>query len=171
MGGDRWGKGLKTSPEDELPRCKDPPTAHWGTWSWNLMTLETEKTHELPAEDREGKIKNQIEGFPGGSVVKNPPAMQGTWVGALVQEDPTCHRATKPVRRNYWACALEPTSHNYWARVPQLLKPACLEPVLRNKRSHRDEKRVHGNKELPPLAATREPVNSNEDPTRPKINK
>ena len=73
--------------------------------------------------------------------------MQGTWVRALVQEDPTCHGATKPVRRNYWACALEPVSHNYWARVPQLLKPVCLEPVLRNKRSHHNKKTMHRNKE------------------------
>ena len=28
-----------------------------------------------------------IEGFPGGSVVKNPPAMQKTWVWSLGQED------------------------------------------------------------------------------------
>ena len=27
--------------------------------------------------------------------------IQGTWVRALVQEDPTCHGATKPVRHNY----------------------------------------------------------------------
>ena len=27
--------------------------------------------------------------------------MQGTWVRALVQEDPTCRGATKPVRHNY----------------------------------------------------------------------
>ena len=27
--------------------------------------------------------------------------MQGTWVRALVQEDPTCHGATKPVHHNY----------------------------------------------------------------------
>ena len=59
--------------------------------------------------------------------------MQGTRVRALVWEDPTCHRATKPMRHNYWDCALEPASHNYWARVPQLLKPVCLEPVLHNK--------------------------------------
>ena len=45
--------------------------------------------------------------------------MQGTQVQALVQEDPTCCRATKPVRRNYWACTLEPVSHNYWAHVPR----------------------------------------------------
>ena len=33
------------------------------------------------------------------------------------------------------------------ARVPQLLKPTCLEPVLRNKRSHRKEKPAHRNEE------------------------
>ena len=27
--------------------------------------------------------------------------MQGTWVRALVWEDPTCHGATKPMRHNY----------------------------------------------------------------------
>ena len=73
--------------------------------------------------------------------------MQGTWVRALVWEDPTCRRATKPMCHNYWACAIEPASHNYWVRVPQLLKPVCLEPVLRNKRSHHNEKPVHRNKE------------------------
>ena len=61
--------------------------------------------------------------------------VQGTRVWSLVQEDPTCRGATKPVR------------HNYWARVPQLLKPARLEPVLRNNRSHRNEKPTHHNKE------------------------
>ena len=44
--------------------------------------------------------------------------MQGTQVRALVREDPTCHRATKPVRHNYWACALEPTSHTTETRGP-----------------------------------------------------
>ena len=61
--------------------------------------------------------------------------MQGTRVWSLVREDPTCHGATKPVRHNYWAC------------VTQLLKPACLEPVLCNKRSHRNEKPMHRNEE------------------------
>ena len=63
--------------------------------------------------------------------------MRGTQVHALVQEDPTCLGATKPVR------------HNYWAHVPQLLKPVCLEPVLRNKRNHRNEKPVHRNRVAP----------------------
>ena len=51
--------------------------------------------------------------------------MKRTWVRALVQEDATCHRATKPVRHNYWACTLEPVSHNYRAREPQLLSPCA----------------------------------------------
>ena len=73
--------------------------------------------------------------------------MQGTSVQALVQEDPTCRGATKPMRHNYWACALEPANHNYWACVPQLLKPARLEPMLCNERSHRNEKPAHRNEE------------------------
>ena len=73
--------------------------------------------------------------------------MQGTWLRALVWEDPTCHGATKPMHHNSWACDLEPVSHNYWARVPQLLKPACLEPVLHDKRSYCNEKPVHRNEE------------------------
>ena len=38
--------------------------------------------------------------------------MQGTWVRALVREDPTCCGAAKPVCHNYRACALEPASRN-----------------------------------------------------------
>ena len=76
--------------------------------------------------------------------------MQGTRVWALVWEDPTCHGATKPVRHNYWACALEPASHNchnYRAPVLQLLKPTRSEPVLHNKRSHCNKKPLHCIKE------------------------
>ena len=72
--------------------------------------------------------------------------MQGTQVRALVQEDPTCRGATKPVRHNYWACALKTASHNSWALMPQLLKTAGLEPVL-HKRSHCSEKPTQHNEE------------------------
>ena len=34
--------------------------------------------------------------FPGGLVVKNPPANAGAQVQSLVQEVSTCHGATKP---------------------------------------------------------------------------
>ena len=73
--------------------------------------------------------------------------MQGTRVRPLVLEDPTYRRAAKPVHHNYWAWALQLASHNYSAHVPQLLKPAHLEPVPRNKGSHRKEKPMHHNKE------------------------
>ena len=86
--------------------------------------------------------------------------VQGTGVQSLVWEDPTCHGATKPMCHNYWAhvletlshnywslCTLEPVCCNYWAHMPQLLKPVCLEPMLRNKRSHRNEKPAHRNEE------------------------
>ena len=81
--------------------------------------------------------------------------MQGTRVWSLVWEDPTCRGETKPV------------CHDYWAHVLQLLKPACLEPTLRNKRSHRNEKPAHRNEEYPPLTATRESP-CNEDPMQTK---
>ena len=53
--------------------------------------------------------------------------VQGTWVWALVREDPMCRRATKPACHNCWVCTLE--------------------PVLCNKRSHWDEKPTHCNEE------------------------
>ena len=40
-------------------------------------------------------------GFPGGAVVKNPPANAGDTGSSLVREDPTCHGETKPVHHNY----------------------------------------------------------------------
>ena len=73
--------------------------------------------------------------------------MQGTRVQALVREDPTCRGATKLMRHNYWAHALEPMHCNHWAHMLQLLKPVGLEPVLHNKRSHRNEKPAHRNEE------------------------
>ena len=70
--------------------------------------------------------------------------MQGTGVQSLVREDPTCHKATKPV------------GHNYWTHMFQLLKLAHPEPVLHNKRNYRSEKSTHRNEKEPSLAATRE---------------
>ena len=46
--------------------------------------------------------------------------MQETRVRALVRVDPTCHEATKPVRHNYWAHAMQQEKPLQWeARVPQ----------------------------------------------------
>ena len=49
--------------------------------------------------------------------------MQGTRVQALVQEDPTCRGAAKPVCHNYWAHMPQLLSLRSRARAPQLLKP------------------------------------------------
>ena len=82
-------------------------------------------------------------------MVKNPLANARDTGSIPVWEDPTYRGATKPVCHTLFngACALEVASHhNYWARKPQLLKPVHLEPVLCNKRSHRNEKPAHSNK-------------------------
>ncbi|KAJ8777643.1 hypothetical protein J1605_014296 [Eschrichtius robustus] len=68
--------------------------------------------------------------------------MQGTRVQALVWEDPTCRGATKPVHHKPQLPSLRSRAH-----VPQLLKPTHLEPVLCNKRSHRNEEPTHRNEE------------------------
>ena len=60
---------------------------------------------------------------------------QGIWVRPLVWEDPKSHGAAKPVH------------HRHWVRVPQLLKPASLEPALHSKKSQGSEKPVHRNKQ------------------------
>ena len=48
------------------------------------------------------------------SLVANAEGM--SWI--LIWEDPTCYGATKPTHHNYWACALEPRSHDYWSPHP-----------------------------------------------------
>ena len=68
--------------------------------------------------------------------------MQGTQVWPPIWEDLLCHRAAKPVCRNYWACALEPGSRNYWSLH-------ALEPGLHNRRSHCNEKPEHHSEEEP----------------------
>ena len=117
--------------------------------------------------------------------------VQGTRVQALVQEDPTCHWATKPVHRNYWACALELTSHKYRARAPQLLKPTCprarvpqllgpctatTEPVCCKYWTEAQAPRACAlQQEKPPKWEARAlqwriaPAHCNKDPTQPKI--
>ena len=46
-------------------------------------------------------LRNELWYFPGGAVVKNPPANAGDTGSIPGREDPTCHRATKPVHLNY----------------------------------------------------------------------
>ncbi|KAJ8794518.1 hypothetical protein J1605_018971 [Eschrichtius robustus] len=79
-----------------------------------------------------------------------------------------CATTTEPVLKSPRATTTE-------AHVPQLLKPTRLEPVLRNKRSHHNEKPVHCNKETSlvaqwlriclPMQGTRVQALVREDPT------
>ena len=49
--------------------------------------------------------------------------MKGTQVRSLVQEDPTCRGATKPVHHNYWARVHTTEALVPRARAPQQEKP------------------------------------------------
>ena len=66
------------------------------------MGCSTEGSLEMSLELRNWILKSQ----PGGTSlvaqwlrIRLP--MQGTWVQSLVQEDPTCRVATKPMCHNY----------------------------------------------------------------------
>ena len=89
---------------------------------------EINKTLENIRETSTPPIKRPSRDFPGGTVVKNLSANAGD-TGSI----PSPGRSHMP-RSNE-------------ARVPQLLKPRTLEPVLCNKRSHCNEKPVHHNEE------------------------
>ena len=67
--------------------------------------------------------------------------MQETLVWSPIQEDPTCLWVTKPMGRNYWACAVDPGSHNHWVMCHK--SSSTLEHVLYNKRGHLNEKPRH----------------------------
>ena len=90
-----------------------------------------------------GHQKTGTQDFPGDPVVENPPANSGD-TGSILH----------PGR-----------SHKPWGNSPctATTEPMCLEPVLCNKRSHRDAKPSHCN--------WRKPMGSNKDPVQPKTNK
>ena len=85
--------------------------------------------------------------FPGGTVVKNLPANAGD-----TGSSPGQGRSHMP--QSNWACAPQLLSLCSRAREPQLLRPpattteaAHLEPMLRSKRSHCNEKPAHHKEE------------------------
>ena len=67
----------------------------------SLPSFYNEETEVQRKSQREERLKTFTWDFPGGAVVKNPPANAGTRVRTLVREDPTCRGATKPVCHNY----------------------------------------------------------------------
>ena len=79
-------------------------------------------------------------GFPGGAVVKNPPANAGDTRSS--RGPGSSHMPRRNEARVAQLLNLRSRAHE-----PQLQKPACLEPMLRNKRSHHNEKPTHCNEE------------------------
>ena len=77
-----------------------------GAFFWRTLTGSEHTKREIKKENRASLVAQWLR-------IHLP--MQGAWVQALAREDPTCRRATKPMRHNYRACALEPTCHNYWS--------------------------------------------------------
>ena len=136
QGGDLWAGGIwgmrHRQPSKDLGKDQSKTTTQ------RLWAVKSLTEAEWGAEE----VIRSFRGFPGGAVVKNPPAgtslvaqwfrirlpMQGTWVRVPVREDPTCRGATKFVRHNHWACALEPASHNYWDREPRARAPQQEKP-------------------------------------------
>ena len=101
----------------------------------NSNELETKKK---PKKQHSSLRQRWVDlDFPGGPVVKNPPANTGD-AGLL----PDLGRSLMP-RSNE-------------ARVPQLLSLCALEPVSCKKRGRRRGEPAHRSEEEPLLAATRE---------------
>ena len=93
-------------------------------------------------------LKMMSPGFPGGPVVKNPPANSGAWVPSLDWKDPTCCRATEP--------------------MPTTTKPAFLQPALHSKRVLQWEAHQCNSRAAPALHNQRKSSHSNKDPALPK---
>ena len=124
-----------------------------------------QETAERPSWDMVYRIiwKHTAWGCPGGSAAQlTHLPMQETQVWSMIQEDPTCCRAAKPVYHNYWACALEPRNCNHWS-------PNILELVFCNNRSHRNEKPASQLESSPCSQQLEKSPHSNKDSAKPKI--
>ena len=75
------------------------------------------------------------------------------------------------MRNSYWAHALEPWSLNYWAHVPQLLKPACPKALSEQVNPPQWEalapKLENNHHPMPQLEKS---LHNNDDPEQPKTN-
>ena len=91
--------------------------------------------------------------------------MQDTQIWSPVWEDATCHLTANPVCSKYWACALGPGNHNYWAQAPR----TC---ALQQEQAGRSLqwKAWTLQQSHPHFPQLQKRLYSNEDPEQPKIN-
>ena len=131
--------------EDPLEKANPMDRGAWGvtvhgvsgsqTWLSTHTHTQRTVTTETVAENCSGvrkeaqDYKAEGQGFPGGSVAKNPPAKAGGTGLITVHGDPTWHGAAKPTPHNHGACSLEPGSRNCWILH-------ALKPTIHNRRSH-----------------------------------
>ena len=105
-----WGSGLPWRPFSQrgcpLPALKKP----------HLISSGPSCPRQQPRGLRQNLPylkKKMLQGFPGGSSGKESACQcRGRGFDPWSQKISHASGATKPVRHNYWACALEPTSHS-----------------------------------------------------------
>ena len=118
------------------------------------------------------QIKELLWGFPGGSVVKTPPAnVRNT---SLIPDlgRSTCLGATKPVSHICWACALGPGNQKYWVHILQLLKPVGpRDCALQQERLPQWEVLPPQLESSPCLLQLEKSLHRNEDPAQPQMSK
>ena len=112
---------------------------------------------EMFSPDQQILLEKCSEGFPGGSMVKNPPANAGDT--GLILGLGRFH-----MTQNNSACAPQLLSLCSRAQDLQLLKLVSPRARLRNLRSHCNEKPSHCHEEQPLLATTREKPMEQQDP-------
>ena len=135
----------RSAPGDKRRGCS---TELWASpaftgWLEKQRTMEAQPGRNWEETNRKrhpGSHKKEARA----SLVRFCLSVQGTQVQSPVWEDLTCLGATKPMCHNYQVCALEPRSCNYGS-------PCTLEPVLGQKRSHRNEKPGHSNYRVAPI--------------------
>ena len=135
-----------------------------GTDEWTMVTMECQtamnksycftRQHNMFTDIMMSKSTNHEPIFTKLKNRKGLPWWRSGWESACQCSGDGPGRSHMP-RSNY-ARAPQLLSLCSRAREPQLLKPAHLEPVLHNKRSHRNEKPAHHNKEQPLLTAITE---------------
>jgi len=135
-----WGQRVRAA-VNRMTWCDDlfMEKLEWGSLGsrnglpsfFKVVVLCSKRCLIFPAKERKMLFKNSW-------IWASLQKMQETQVWSLIQEYPTCHRATKPMCHDCWACAPGFWNHNYWC-------PSTLEPVLCNKRSHHNEKPTHRN--------------------------